>query len=401
MLSNVSGSVKSGEALAIIGGSGAGKTTLLNFLSKRIDTGNLISDGKVKLNEIEVRDNNSQSNDLFFKGTDLEAISAYVMQDDILEATMTPKEILLFTAKLKLNLPEVEIENRVNLMINELHLNNCKNTKIGDEKNRGVSGGERKRTSIGVELIGDPKIVFLDEPTTGLDSFNAYEVVQNLCDLAVIEGKIIIFTIHQPSSEIFEILQKIFIVADGKEVYFGPSKDTAEFFEKKLDLPFPKNYNPFEYFIETTNLDVLNHPIVNTHRIYKNIFNQIIENDDASKHTAYSNYIQLLSDIYHGKKMLPTKIDDYEVKSIDSEKTNMVNTEYHNMNRTDQIELKKYVDQMIEKKKITKGFLYEFGMLFGRSTIISTRNSKILFFKVIQNLVVAILLAILFLNVKF
>jgi ABC-type multidrug transport system ATPase subunit len=141
------------------------------------------------------------------KNQDLDFISAYVMQDDILEATLTPLEILMFTAKLKLNLPEKEIESNVRTMIKDLHLENCQNTRIGDNISRGVSGGERKRTSIGVELIIDPKIIFLDEPTTGLDSFNAFEVILLLRKLSR-KGNIIIFTIHQPSSEIYYGLDK-------------------------------------------------------------------------------------------------------------------------------------------------------------------------------------------------
>ncbi len=179
ILDNVYGNVKSGEALAILGGSGAGKTILLNFLSKKIESKNLKIEGEILLNnqkiEVDV----------------LNSISSYVMQDDVLEATMTPKEILLFTAKLKLtNYTNQQIELRVNEMIQKLNLNNAKNTKIGDNLSRGVSGGERKRTSIGTELISDPQIVFLDEPTTGLDSYNAFEVVKNICKLSKEDNKL-------------------------------------------------------------------------------------------------------------------------------------------------------------------------------------------------------------------
>jgi len=170
------------------------------------------------------------------------------MQDDVLESTMTPKEILLFTAKLKLtNFTNQQIELRINEMIQKLNLNNAKNTKIGDNLSRGVSGGERKRTSICTELISDPQIVFLDEPTTGLDSNNAFEVVKNICKLAKEDNKLIIFTIHQPSSEIFSLLDKVSILADGKTIYFGPQNKCLDCFDKLFKLPCRMNYNPFEH----------------------------------------------------------------------------------------------------------------------------------------------------------
>lgn len=110
--------------------------------------------------------------------------SAYVQQDDILFQTMTVRECLTFAARLKLQAPEDVKLARVNHMLKTLKLVKCQNTRIGGPLVKGVSGGERKRTSIGVELITDPNLVFLDEPTTGLDSFTATSVMESLSDLA-------------------------------------------------------------------------------------------------------------------------------------------------------------------------------------------------------------------------
>ena len=112
------------------------------------------------------------------------AYSAYVQQDDILFQTMTVRECLEFAARLKLPTTEDMKMLRVNEIIAELKLNKCQNTRIGGPLVKGVSGGERKRTSIGVELITDPSLIFLDEPTTGLDSFTATSVMETLGDLA-------------------------------------------------------------------------------------------------------------------------------------------------------------------------------------------------------------------------
>jgi len=130
--------------------------------------------------------------------------SAYVQQDDILFQTMTVRECLEFAAKLKLPGPLESQMLRVDQIISELRLTKCQNTKIGGPLVKGISGGERKRTSIGVELITDPNLIFLDEPTTGLDSFTATSVMETLKDLAK-SGRTIIQTIHQPNSDIFEM----------------------------------------------------------------------------------------------------------------------------------------------------------------------------------------------------
>jgi len=424
LLSDVSGSVKTGEVLAIIGPSGAGKTTLLNFLSKKIETKNLKCTGKIRLNGIEVLNDDSNTDSKNnFKSSDLVALSSYVMQDDILEATLTPKEILLFTAKLKLKDNDQEIEKKVHLMIKELNLQNCKDTPIGDNMVRGVSGGERKRASIGVELISDPKIVFLDEPTTGLDSYNAYEVVDNLRLLAEIEQKIIIFTIHQPSSEIFSLLNKIFIIADGKTVFFGDKENSIDFFNNNLKLAYPKNYNPFEYFIEMINYEILKNKKVKAISVYGNILNNLEGKDDKQCQNAYSAYIKILSEIFAGKKKLilnsnkknPSDYIDYELvddnsipnnliqieKFDDENKTVQVNLLKNNLLQTNDFIPKEELDKIIQEKSVTKGFFYEFKMLCQRNTVCSSRNANVLLFSVMNNIVVAIFAAILFNNVKF
>jgi ATP-binding cassette subfamily G (WHITE) protein 2 len=124
-----------------------------------------------------------------------EALSCYVQQDDILFQTMTVRECLMFAAKLRL---EGNLEaklHRVDEVIKDLRLTKCQNTKIGGALVKGVSGGERKRASIGVELITDPQLIFLDEPTTGLDSYTAASVMETLRALAA-SGRTVISTIH-------------------------------------------------------------------------------------------------------------------------------------------------------------------------------------------------------------
>ena len=157
------------------------------------------------------------------------ALSAYVQQDDILFQTMTVRECLEFAARLKLKGTEKEKEDRVDRIIQELRLAKCQNTKIGGPLVKGVSGGERKRCSIGVELITDPSLIFLDEPTTGLDSFTATSVCETLKELAL-SGRTVISTIHQPNSDIFENFDRLMLLAQGKIIYFNYANLAVDYF---------------------------------------------------------------------------------------------------------------------------------------------------------------------------
>ena len=173
IIDNISGSALPSQFISIIGASGAGKTTLLNYLSGRLISKGLIKEGIVKIN--------GQNSDQV-KG--FQQFSAYVQQDDVLMQSMTVRECLLFAAKLKLPGTEQEKIARVDELILDLKLKKCANSFIGGPLLKGVSGGERKRTSIGVELVTNPSLIFLDEPTTGLDSYTATQVMKMLSKLA-------------------------------------------------------------------------------------------------------------------------------------------------------------------------------------------------------------------------
>lgn len=433
LLSNVSGSIASGNSLAIIGGSGAGKTTFLNYLSQKINSKNMICSGTLKLNGIEVFHSENQTfsenklpflnKNQYISGSEFETITAYVTQDDILETTMTPLETLLFTGKLKLDMSQREIEEKVASLIQLLNLTSCQNTIIGDVMKRGISGGERKRTSIAVELIKDPDIIFLDEPTTGLDSFNAYETIENICKFTKANKKIAIFTIHQPSSEVFKLLNYIFILADGKTVYYGKNLSIIDYFKTELMLTIPQNYNPFEYFIEVTNYEIMN----NIHltelqniKAYKDIFSSVDHSNDISLQKGFSEYIQLLSDIHAKRKKIifDEKQREYFAISVDSndykpmtEKVDKEFAAYEKAENRNQETLKPMLSHedmqiihynlktLIIKNKKTKEFLYELSLLMAKNIICIFRNDRILFFKIIQGLIQGIILSFLFKNV--
>ncbi|CAD6273160.1 unnamed protein product [Miscanthus lutarioriparius] len=189
LLDGVSGAARAGELLAVMGASGSGKSTLLDALAGRIARDSLR--GAVTLNGEPLQ------------GRRLHAISAHVMQDDLLYAMLTVRETLRFAAEFRLPcaLSAERKQARIDALIDQLGLSRAADTIIGDETHRGVSGGERRRVSIGTDIIHDPILLFLDEPTSGLDSASAFMVVQVLRRIAQ-SGSVVIMTIHQPSTRI-------------------------------------------------------------------------------------------------------------------------------------------------------------------------------------------------------
>ncbi|XP_042286920.1 broad substrate specificity ATP-binding cassette transporter ABCG2b isoform X1 [Thunnus maccoyii] len=239
ILKDVSGIMRPGMN-AIMGATGSGKTSLLDVIAGRKDPaglrqGQVLVDGKVVT-------------------SDLRLSSAYVVQDDILMGTLSVRENLLFSANLRLN-PQhhssTDKQSRVDAILQELGLTDCADTKIGTEFLRGVSGGERKRCSIGMELITSPSLLFLDEPTTGLDSNTANCIISLLHKLSR-SGKTVIFSIHQPRYSIFRQFDHLTLMHKGEVVYAGAAGRALEYFTN-LGYQIESFDNPADFFMDITN----------------------------------------------------------------------------------------------------------------------------------------------------
>uniref|UniRef100_A0A7N6AMR1 ABC transporter domain-containing protein n=1 Tax=Anabas testudineus TaxID=64144 RepID=A0A7N6AMR1_ANATE len=239
ILKDVSGIMRPGMN-AIMGATGSGKTSLLDVLAGRKDPaglriGSVLVDGRAVTSELRLS-------------------SAYVVQDDILMGTLTVKENLLFSANLRLN-PKLytttDKHSRVAAIIQDLGLADCANTKIGTEFLRGVSGGERKRCSIGMELITSPSLLFLDEPTTGLDS-NTANCIINLLHKLSRRGKTVIFSIHQPRYSIFKQFDHLTLMHKGEVVYAGAADYALDYFTN-LGYQIDAFNNPADFFMDITN----------------------------------------------------------------------------------------------------------------------------------------------------
>lgn len=235
ILKGISSKIPKGTMTAIVGPSGSGKTTLMNYLAGR--------------------NNESQGFNThcryFINGTKIDNVNrfkniiGYVLQDDIMEDTMTPRKIFRYYAELR-GVPHIDqvVEDVIDLMC----LRNCADTKIGNVFSRGLSGGERKRTSIGIELVSNPDLLFLDEPTTGLDSSTALEVMAHLADLKA-RGITIISIIHSPSQAVLDLFDKVLVLVDGRLVYDGrPDKIVDRLTRMKYQVP--KYIEPIEYFMK-------------------------------------------------------------------------------------------------------------------------------------------------------
>eukprot|EP00347_Sterkiella_histriomuscorum_P019137 403342807 len=221
-----------------MGASGAGKTTLLNILSQRTKC---LQSGKIG-GKVTVNDSTDLTMDLFGK------FGAYVMQDDILYQYFTPREAITFAARMKLDLKREEQDSRVNELIQELGLKSCADTIIGNIVNKTISGGEKKRTSIGIEIITNPSLIILDEPTSGLDSYKSLLMIKLLNKLAR-QGKTVISSIHSPSSESFLLFDKLILLSEGHIIFQGQAKLAHEYFSS-IGFQCPNYKNPADYYMK-------------------------------------------------------------------------------------------------------------------------------------------------------
>ncbi|CAL5089903.1 unnamed protein product [Urochloa decumbens] len=241
ILDRLSGCARPGEVLALMGPSGCGKTTLLDALAGRLGT------DKKRTGDILI---NGRREKLAF-GT-----SAYVTQETLLMATLTVSEAVHCSAQLQLpdTVPAAEKRARADRAIRQMGLATVAGSRIGGRVCKGISGGQRRRVSICVELLASPALVFLDEPTGGLDSAASLHVMGRIASLAREERMTVVAAVHQPSSEVFGLFHGLCLLAYGKMVYFGPAADAIEFFDAN-GYPCPLRRNPSDHFLTMINKD--------------------------------------------------------------------------------------------------------------------------------------------------
>eukprot|EP00877_Chromochloris_zofingiensis_P006636 jgi/Chrzof1/2225/Cz11g07110.t1 len=215
LLHCITGHASSGEVLGVLGPSGSGKSTLLSILSGTLTdvAANSIIKGRVRLGDVS-------------KPSIMRKFTAYVAQADVLLPSLTVSECLQYSALLRLpqRLPASEVRARIAGVLNELNLTAVAGSLVGcsgSSSIRGVSGGERRRVSIGMELVTKPLLLLMDEPTSGLDSFSALNLVKT-CEQVASHGRIIVMSLHQPSPDMLLLLDRVMLLARGHVLYAGP-----------------------------------------------------------------------------------------------------------------------------------------------------------------------------------
>lgn len=237
ILKGITGMVQPGEVLAMLGPSGSGKTTLLTALGGRLGgrlAGTITYNGKPFSNAMKRN-------------------TGFVTQDDVLYPHLTVTETLVFTALLRLpnGLSKEEKIQHAEAVITQLGLTKCNNSIVGGERLRGISGGERKRVSIGQEMLINPSLLFLDEPTSGLDSTTAQRIVSTLWELSN-GGRTVVMTIHQPSSRLFYMFHKVLLLSEGNPLYFGRGSEAVDYFSSIGYSPMVV-MNPADFLLDLAN----------------------------------------------------------------------------------------------------------------------------------------------------
>lgn len=311
---------ESGKLIGIMGGSGAGKSTLLNVLNG-METP---SGGGVFINGINIHAEKQK----------IEGVIGHISQDDLLIEELTVFQNLFYNAKLCFgNLPDSKISEMVDKVLMDLGLYEKKDLKVGNPLNKTISGGQRKRLNIGLELIREPNVLFVDEPTSGLSSRDSENIMDLLKELAL-KGKLVFVVIHQPSSEIFKMFDKLIILdVGGFPIYYGNPVDGVIYFKKIVNHANSDlseciecgNVNPEQIFniIETKVLDEYGNQTTNR-KMSPSEWNEHYKEKIEAKIEPISSHTEIPESTFSR----PNKIKQFIIYATRDVKSKLTNTQY-------------------------------------------------------------------------
>ncbi len=301
-----------------MGASGAGKSTLLHVLNGSEKP----SQGQVLINGVDIH-NNPQA---------IEGVIGFVPQDDLLIEDLTVYENMYYAAKLCFsNKSEEEINTLVMKVLEDLGLEETKDLKVGSPLRKTISGGQRKRLNIGLELLREPAVLFCDEPTSGLSSRDSENIIDLLKELSL-KGKLVFAVIHQPSSDIFKMFDKLLILdTGGYQIYYGNPVDAVVYFKKSINLVNSEegechdcgNVNPEQIFniIETKVINEYGH-FTNERKITAEQWNTIYKQN-------YRPFaVETSSEVPHSTLRIPTRLKQAHLFSLRDIQAKIHNRQY-------------------------------------------------------------------------
>jgi ABC-type multidrug transport system ATPase subunit len=317
-LRDVSLSEESGNLIALMGGSGAGKSTLLHVLNGSDGP----SQGQVLINGIDIHKEPSR----------IEGVIGFVPQDDLLIEDLTVYQNLYYAAKLCFSSKsEPEIDSLVMKVLEDLGLAETKELKVGSPLRKTISGGQRKRLNIGLELLREPAVLFCDEPTSGLSSRDSENIIDLLKELSL-KGKLVFAVIHQPSSDIFKMFDKLLILDyGGYQIYYGNPVDAIVYFKKSINLVNSDegechecgNVNPEQIFniIETKVINEYGH-FTNERKISSEQWNTIYKKN-------YKPFlVEKSNEVPHSTLNIPTRLKQAHLFSMRDIQAKIHNRQY-------------------------------------------------------------------------
>ena len=244
-------------------------------------------------------------------------IATQVTQDDLLFGHLTVLETLTLAAHFALgsSLPPTRKAALVMGVVTDLGLAKTLHTIIGDDRARGVSGGERKRVSIGVELISNPSVLFLDEPTSGLDSHQALSVMSTMQRLAKIGGRTVVAVIHQPRSAIYNLLDALILISEGRTIFLGPAHEAVAHFAAH-GFVCPPQYNVSDFFLDTISMDYRTEALEKATRARIKLLADAWRDDGGQKYAEGEEAVDAMIDAQPGVPQLQTKPSCSDLASL-------------------------------------------------------------------------------------
>ncbi len=315
-------SSESGQLIGIMGGSGVGKSTLLNVLNGSLP----LSSGSITINGYDLHRDTKQ----------LEGVIGFVPQDDLLIEELTVYQNLYYNANLCFsNFTESQIELTIKNIMTDLDLYESRNLTVGNPLNKFISGGQRKRLNIALELMREPSILIVDEPTSGLSSMDS-ETVMSLLNEQTNKGKLVIVNIHQPSSDIFKLFDKLLVLdKGGYPVYFGDPIDAVVYFKTKMrhvntderECVTCGNVNP-EQILQVIESKELNEygKFTRNRKISPQEWYELYNEELAPKHRPQKN--QKKSELPKNSFKIPNSIEQFKIFSARNLMSKLTDTQY-------------------------------------------------------------------------